>query len=333
MIDTQGYRPETVETWQRIPLDAAVPLVDAVRENRLIAIESRRRARDSLPDDGRRTSSSKPAPGSPCHSAREARSSAWRDSRSPTRGPSHAAEVEFVESLARQSGQALERALLLAAEYAARTRAEDMVVLTSALSQAVSPADVVNAIGAQILAARRYRRRGRLPRERRVEPRSRRRLRATSSAPARWASDGSPSTATSLPAEVARVRVRRCGSSFRRLGAVRRRRALERDARTTQCRSGTARRRSQPARGSRSSARRKPRSGRRHASSSSSSHATAAQPLERAWLMEREQHRADRGRARLGAHPPTSVRDTGARGCCHTPEGRPGSSFGKHWLH
>ncbi len=40
VIDTQGYRPDTVETWQRIPLDAAVPLAEAVRENRLIAIES-----------------------------------------------------------------------------------------------------------------------------------------------------------------------------------------------------------------------------------------------------------------------------------------------------
>ncbi len=151
VVDSHGYRPETVEPWRRFPLDAPIPLAEAARENRMIAVESQSELEALYPAVAATRVESTGAwlvlPLSAGGSVIGAVGLSFAEPRTFTE-----AELQFAEALARQSGQALERSLLLAAEYAARTRAEDMVVLASALSQAVSPADVTNAVGARLVS-------------------------------------------------------------------------------------------------------------------------------------------------------------------------------------
>jgi GAF domain-containing protein/anti-sigma regulatory factor (Ser/Thr protein kinase) len=151
IMDSHGYPPEAIDTWRHISLDAPVPLAEATRENRLVAVESAEELRDRYPAlADRRVESTNALLVVPLSSASSVIGAAGFSFTSPRSFTE--AELEFAEALARQSGQALERALLHAAEYAARTRAEDMVVLASALSEALSPADVVHAVGAQLLS-------------------------------------------------------------------------------------------------------------------------------------------------------------------------------------
>jgi GAF domain-containing protein/anti-sigma regulatory factor (Ser/Thr protein kinase) len=151
VVDSHGIGPESLEAWRRIPLEADMPLAEAARDHRLLTIEDaeeleRRypRFRETIEEqDGAWLVLPLAAAGSVIGVAAFS---------FPAPRTFDEAELEFAEALARQSGQALERALLLAAEYAARTRAEDMVVLASALSQAVAPADVVHAVGVQVVS-------------------------------------------------------------------------------------------------------------------------------------------------------------------------------------
>jgi GAF domain-containing protein/anti-sigma regulatory factor (Ser/Thr protein kinase) len=151
VIDSHGYRPETIDPLRRFPLDADVPLAEAARENKLIALESPEELAARFPAAARHRQQSSTSwlvvPMSAGGSVIGAAGFSFSQPRAFTE-----AELEFADALARQSGQALERALLLAAEYAARTRAEDMVVLASALSQAVTTAEVVEAVGLRVLA-------------------------------------------------------------------------------------------------------------------------------------------------------------------------------------
>ena len=149
IIDTLGYKPATLEPWATIPVDVPAPLTDAVRDNRLIAVETVEELERLYPELATSrtedTGSWLVVPLSAAGSVIGAAGFSFAEQRGFAVG-----DVEFAEALARQSGQALERALLLASEHAARTQAEELVVLTSALSQAVSPADVARAAGAQI---------------------------------------------------------------------------------------------------------------------------------------------------------------------------------------
>jgi GAF domain-containing protein/anti-sigma regulatory factor (Ser/Thr protein kinase) len=151
ILDTEGYKTATLEPWQRIPLDAAVPLAEAVRDDRLITIESVEELESRFPalvaTRVEETSSWLVVPLSAGGSVIGAAGFSFADPREFSES-----DLEFTEALAQQSGQALERALLLAAEYAARTRAEDMVVLASALSQAASPTEILQAAGGQVLS-------------------------------------------------------------------------------------------------------------------------------------------------------------------------------------
>jgi serine phosphatase RsbU (regulator of sigma subunit)/anti-sigma regulatory factor (Ser/Thr protein kinase) len=149
VVDSDGYRPETLEPWRVFPLDADAPLAEAARENRLVALESPEELAERFPalaqSRTESTSSWLSVPLTAAGSVLGAAGFSFAHARTFSE-----AELEFAEALGRQAGQALERALLLAAEYAARTRAEDMVALTSALSQAVSRADVLRAVESQI---------------------------------------------------------------------------------------------------------------------------------------------------------------------------------------
>ncbi len=150
LLDSQGYRPETVAPWTTIPLGAEVPLAQAVRDNAVVAIESEEELRRRFPAAaaGRSepTSSWLALPLGPAGSPVGAVGFSFTAARAFSE-----AELAFAEALARQSGQALDRALLLEAEYAARTRAEELVVLTSALSEALDTTDVVRALREQLL--------------------------------------------------------------------------------------------------------------------------------------------------------------------------------------
>jgi GAF domain-containing protein/anti-sigma regulatory factor (Ser/Thr protein kinase) len=150
VVDSRGYRDATIDPWRQFPLDAPVPIAEAVRENELIVIEDIEELTLRYPALARdRTETTGSWLVLPLGASGAAVGAAGFSFAGPQSFSS--ADLEFAEALARQSGQALDRALLLAAEYDARTRAEDLVLLASALSQAVTPADVVNALGAQLL--------------------------------------------------------------------------------------------------------------------------------------------------------------------------------------
>jgi serine phosphatase RsbU (regulator of sigma subunit)/anti-sigma regulatory factor (Ser/Thr protein kinase) len=150
IADSNGYGPETLAPWTRIPLDADVPLSRAVRDNIVVAIESPEDLELRFPTVARaRTGSSAAWLSLPLSAAGTVLGAVGFSFATPRTFPEE--ELEFAVSLARQSSQALERATLLAAEYAARTRAEDVAVLASALSEAVSPSDVVHAVREQLL--------------------------------------------------------------------------------------------------------------------------------------------------------------------------------------
>lgn len=150
LVDSHGYRPETLDPWSIIALDADIPLARATRDNAVVAIESPAELEARYPAlAATRTESTGAWLALPLSAAGSALGAVGFSFSSPRQFSE--AELEFAEALAWQSGQALERALLLAAEYAARTRAEDVVVLTSALSEAVSTSDVVRAVREQLI--------------------------------------------------------------------------------------------------------------------------------------------------------------------------------------
>jgi GAF domain-containing protein/anti-sigma regulatory factor (Ser/Thr protein kinase) len=150
LVDSHGYRPETIAPWTSFPLDADLPLARAARDNVVVAIESPEELESRYPAlaSGRSETT-----GSwlslPLSAAGSVLGAVGFSFSLPRAFPEE--ELEFAVALARQSSQALERARLFAGEYEARTRAEELVVLTSALSEAVSPSDVVHAVREQLL--------------------------------------------------------------------------------------------------------------------------------------------------------------------------------------
>ena len=150
IVDSHGYKPETLAPWTRFPLAAEIPLALAARDDVLVSIESpdELEARFPAVAAGRTepTAAWLALPLSAGGSVLGAVGLSFSAPRSFSK-----AELDYAQALARQSGQAFERAQLLAAEYTARARAEELVVLTSALSEAASPTDVVRALREQLL--------------------------------------------------------------------------------------------------------------------------------------------------------------------------------------
>ena len=150
VVDSHGYRPETIAPWATFPLTAEVPLAFAARNDALVAVESPAELEARFPTAAAAraepTGSWLALPLSAAGSVLGAVGLSFSTPRSFSK-----AELDFAQALARQSGQALERAMLLAAEYTARARAEELVVLTSALSEAASSTDVVRALREQLL--------------------------------------------------------------------------------------------------------------------------------------------------------------------------------------
>ena len=150
IVDSHGYKPETLTPWTTFPLTAGVPVALAARTNVVVAVESPEELEARFPTVAAARTEPTAAwlalPLSTGGSVLGAVGLSFSAPRSFSK-----AELDFAQALAHQSGQAFERALLLAAEYTARARAEELVVLTSAMSEAASPTDVVRALREQLL--------------------------------------------------------------------------------------------------------------------------------------------------------------------------------------
>jgi GAF domain-containing protein/anti-sigma regulatory factor (Ser/Thr protein kinase) len=159
IVRARRFDTKLVERWRRIPLAAELPLSDAVRENRTIVLAS-------VGERDARYQALAHEPVSSDHGAWLAFplsvegnaiggvALAFSGARSFTRS-----ELDFVDSLARQAGQAFERARLLDAEHEARERAERIAAslaqlhaLGSSLSRAVSGQEIAAAVANQIVA-------------------------------------------------------------------------------------------------------------------------------------------------------------------------------------
>ncbi len=159
VIRAVGFENDLLERWRRFPLHAEVPLADAIRRNEVVALASREerdRLYPALADEpiaeGRGSWLAIPLPFAGRAIGGVALS--FAGSRRFTPG-----ELDLVGALARQAGQAFERARALESEQQARARAERMAgglaqlhALATSLSGALSPLEVAVAASAQVAA-------------------------------------------------------------------------------------------------------------------------------------------------------------------------------------
>ena len=156
VVAALGYPEQVLAGWERLDLDADLPLTDAVRRAEIVALDS--------PDERARRY--------PHFDRRDTRHAAWlalpliaggsavgglglsfESARSFTDG-----DRDFGLALSRQAGQALERAMLLETEHAARMRAERMAsdvaqlhALATALGRAGSAEEVTRIVLDQVV--------------------------------------------------------------------------------------------------------------------------------------------------------------------------------------
>ena len=150
IVETQGFEPSELDPWRTLALDAPVPLADAVREGAVVTVESPGELRDRYPQLVDASAGGFAWLVAPLSAAGSVIGAVGFSYAEPHRFSE--AELEFAEALGRQAGQALERARLLVEEHAARTRAEDMVVLASSLSEAATVSEIIGAAGGQLHA-------------------------------------------------------------------------------------------------------------------------------------------------------------------------------------
>ncbi len=157
LIEAIGYPEAAVRQWQRFDVEASVPVADAVRRNEIVALES--------PEERQRRY--------PVLASTTTRHAAWLSVPLTAGGRVVGAlglsfvaprtfgdaDREFGFALARQAGQALERASLHEAEHEARARAELMAgdlaqlhVLSTQLARAATAVEVAELVSSQISA-------------------------------------------------------------------------------------------------------------------------------------------------------------------------------------
>ena len=158
IVRADGFAPGVLERWRTFPLDADLPLSDSVRRNELVVLGSIEERDDQYPS----------LAGEPVRSGHgawlaaplsvEGRAIGGLALAFPTARRFGDAALEFVRALARQAGQAFERARLLDAEREARGRAERIAVglaqlhaLGTTLSRARTAGEVAQAVGAQVV--------------------------------------------------------------------------------------------------------------------------------------------------------------------------------------
>ena len=139
LVASEGYPREMMSAWERIPLDAATPLADAIRSGEIVACASVDEIAARYPWFERRRrvvrgrSADRSRPGDRRHLHRLAEARHYGDAPS------------LVVGLARQAAQALDRAQLFERERASAGRLRKLQAVTAALSQAVTLEDVSRA--------------------------------------------------------------------------------------------------------------------------------------------------------------------------------------------
>jgi GAF domain-containing protein/anti-sigma regulatory factor (Ser/Thr protein kinase) len=159
IVGARRFDPELVERWRRIPLAAEVPLCDAVRDSRTVALASIAERDAHYPALAREPVTS--GHGAWLAFPLSVESTAIGGVALAFSGPRSfsLSDLDFVDSLARQAGQAFERARLLDAEHEARERAERIAAslaqlhaLGTSLSRAVSAREIAAAVASHIVA-------------------------------------------------------------------------------------------------------------------------------------------------------------------------------------
>jgi serine phosphatase RsbU (regulator of sigma subunit)/K+-sensing histidine kinase KdpD/anti-sigma regulatory factor (Ser/Thr protein kinase) len=159
LVRAEGFEDELVERWRRFPIRSDLPLGDAIGANEIVVVASREERDRRYPAlAGELVSADR---------------GSWMAVPLPFGG--HAiggiglsfaaerrftdADLDLMQALARQAGQAFERARLLEAEQLARTRAERIAArlaqlhaLATTLSGALSPLEVATAAATQVAA-------------------------------------------------------------------------------------------------------------------------------------------------------------------------------------
>ncbi|MDX6647956.1 MAG: hypothetical protein QOK40_3683 [Miltoncostaeaceae bacterium] len=156
VLRTVGYPPDVLERYRRFPLDAPIPLADAIRTGEPVWLESRAawaaRYAPRISDHG--ASVALPL------TARGRLIGGVAFSFADDERPFGEEERAFIATLGEQCAQALERARLYQSESAARATAERaagrlarLQRLTAALSRALTPSEVADVGLADVLAA------------------------------------------------------------------------------------------------------------------------------------------------------------------------------------
>ena len=137
LLAAQGYPAELLEKWTSIPIEARTPVADAARDREVIVCESFDEIAARYPWFDPTEEAFVAAP---LVAAGRVIGSVFIGSSEPTRyGPF---DLGLVLSLARQSAQALDRALLFEREQEAAARVRRLQEVTAALSQAVTVEEV-----------------------------------------------------------------------------------------------------------------------------------------------------------------------------------------------
>ena len=136
LIASEGYSAETMSAWEQIPLEVQTPLTDAIRSGEIIVCASPEEIAARYPwfDDSDHSFVAAPLVaagrviGGIFIGSGEARQ--------------YGGNLSLIVSLARQAGQALDRAQLFERERASVGRLRKLQAVTAALSQAVTVEDV-----------------------------------------------------------------------------------------------------------------------------------------------------------------------------------------------
>ena len=136
LIASEGYPAETMSAWERIPLEVQTPLTDAIRSGEIIVCASLEEITERYPwfDD-----SDESFVAAPLVAAGRVIGGIFIGSGEARQ---YGDNLNLIVSLARQAGQALDRAYLFERERASVGRLRKLQAVTAALSQAVTVEDV-----------------------------------------------------------------------------------------------------------------------------------------------------------------------------------------------
>lgn len=136
LIASEGYPEETMSAWEQIPLEVQTPLTDAIRSGEIIVCASPEEIATRYPwfDD-----SDQSFVAAPLVAAGRVIGGIFIGS---SEARQYGGNLSLIFSLARQAGQALDRAQLFERERASVDRLRKLQAVTAALSQAVTVEDV-----------------------------------------------------------------------------------------------------------------------------------------------------------------------------------------------